>query len=55
MKDSTKEKLKAAEDWCNENDKSTEFMIQYMKDFAGVSHDTVMNYLWDTRDQDIGL
>ena len=51
MKDSTKAKLKEAQDWCDANDKSTEFMIQYMQDFAEVNHDTVMKYLWDTRDR----
>jgi hypothetical protein len=45
MKAETKKKLKEAMDWCDEEDKSTEFMIQYMQDFAGVSHDCVIKYL----------
>jgi len=45
MKDSTRKLLKVACDYCEKHDKSTEFMIQYMQDFAGVSFDCVMNYL----------
>ncbi|MGK3946297.1 hypothetical protein ABK046_49085, partial [Streptomyces caeruleatus] len=45
MKPATLEKLKAAEQYCNDNDKSTMFMIQYMQDVARVSFDTVMKYL----------
>ena len=45
MKDSTKQKLKEAMEWCDANDKSTEFMIEYMHDVAGASHECVMNYL----------
>jgi len=45
MKLSTKLKLKEAQEYCDKNDKSTPFMIQYMKDFAGVDHDCVMEYL----------
>ena len=45
MKESTKQKLKEAMDYCDSNNKSTEFMIQYMQDFAGVSFECVMNYL----------
>ena len=37
--------LDEAQDYCDQNDKSTEFMIQYMQDFAGVDFDTVMQYL----------
>lgn len=45
MKASTRAKLAEAEAYCNENDKSTAFMIQYMQDYAGVSFDCVMAYL----------
>ena len=45
MKASTKQKLKEAQKFCDDNDKSTEFMIEYMQDFAGVSQDCVINYL----------
>lgn len=41
----TRERLSAAEKWCNDNDKSTAFMIQFMQDEAKASFDTVMNYL----------
>jgi hypothetical protein len=37
--------MKMAQEWCDSHDKSTEFMIQYMQDFAGVDHDTVMEFL----------
>jgi N-acetylglucosamine kinase-like BadF-type ATPase len=45
MKEITRIKLKEAMDYCDDNDKSTIFMIQYMQDFAGVSHDCVINFL----------
>lgn len=45
MKSKTKRKLEEAQKYCDENDKSTEFMIAYMQDYAGVDHDCVMNYL----------
>jgi hypothetical protein len=45
MEQTTKEKLRIAQEYCDENDKSTEFMIAYMQDFAGVDFDCVMDYL----------
>ena len=45
MKTETKAKLEIAKQYCDDNDKSTEFMIQYMQDIAGVDFDCVMNYL----------
>lgn len=39
------EMLREAQAWCDAEDKSTEFMIQYMQDYAKVSFDTVMNFL----------
>lgn len=45
MKLVTKLKLAAVHKWCDAQEKSTEFMIQYMQDICKVSHDTVMNYL----------
>jgi len=45
MKESTRSKLKEAMDYCDDNDKSTIFMIQYMQDFAGVSYECVIKYL----------
>lgn len=41
----TKLKLAASHQWCDVEDKSTEFMIQFMQDTCKVSHDCVMNYL----------
>ena len=37
--------LNEAQIYCDENDKSTEFMIEYMQDFADVDFDTVIEYL----------
>lgn len=45
MKLKTKELLKEAQQYCDDNDKSTEFMIQYMQNCAGVSYDCVIAYL----------
>jgi hypothetical protein len=41
----TKLKLAAVHQICDVQDKSTEFMIQYMQDTCKVDHDTVMKYL----------
>jgi len=46
MKEETRIKLQDAYDYCNDNDQSTEFMIQYMMDTAKVSHDCVMSFLY---------
>jgi hypothetical protein len=45
MKKATKELLKEAQQYCDDNDKSTEFMLEYMQFFANVDLDCVMNYL----------
>lgn len=45
MKAKTKQLLLEAEEYCNNNDKSTEFMLQYMQDFANVDLDCVINFL----------
>jgi len=45
MTEEIKAKLKAAMDYCDAEDKSTEFMIQYMMDAAEVDHETVIDYL----------
>jgi hypothetical protein len=45
MKYITKLKLAAMHQLCDAEDKSTEFMIQYLQDMCKVSHDTVINYL----------
>lgn len=45
MKASTIALLKEAHDYCDKHDKSTEFMLEYMQDVAGVDLDTVLDYL----------
>lgn len=45
MKHITKLKLAAVHQLCDVEDKSTEYMIQYMQDVCKVDHDCVMNYL----------
>jgi hypothetical protein len=45
MKYITKLKLAAVHQLCDADDRSTEFMIQYMQDVCKVSHDTVESYL----------
>lgn len=37
--------LEQAKQLCDNEDRSTEYMIEYMSDFANVSHDTVVEYL----------
>lgn len=37
--------MKQAQEWCDEHDKSTEFMLQYMQDTAKASFDEVMEFL----------
>ena len=37
--------LEEAKIYCDINDKSTEFMLQYMQDMANVDLDCVINYL----------
>jgi len=52
MKKGTKNRLMHAWLFCDENDKSTEFMIQYMQDEANVSFDCVMNFIEKTTIQE---
>lgn len=51
MKPETMEKLFIAWAYCDEEDKSTEFMMQYMQDVAGVNIDCVVNFLAKTTDK----
>lgn len=53
MKAITKNKLREAYKYCNENDKSTEYMFQYMQDFAGVDLQCVLNFLQDNKDSHV--
>jgi hypothetical protein len=48
MKAVTKDKLFEAWQYCDDEDKSTEFMFEYMQDFAGVNLDCVINFLEKT-------
>jgi len=52
MKAKTKELLKEAQQYCDDNDKSTEFMLQYMQDVANVDLDCVINFLQKKLDKD---
>lgn len=45
MKNETRNKLIDAWQYCDDKDKSTEFMIQYMQDYAGVDLDTVIKFI----------
>lgn len=45
MKEVTKLKLKEAQEYCDQHDKSTPFMLEYMQDFANVNLDCVLSYL----------
>jgi hypothetical protein len=48
MKPETRHKLLDAWAYCDEEDKSTEFMLQYMQDHAGVDLDCVINFIQET-------
>lgn len=45
MKAKTKALLREAQQYCDDNDKSTAFMLEYMQDVANVDLDCVLNYL----------
>jgi hypothetical protein len=45
MKTETKIKLQEAQDYCDKNDKSTEFMLEYMQFYAKVNLDCVISFL----------
>lgn len=48
MKKTKKHLLCEAWLYCDENDKSTEFMLQYMQDVANVSLDYVIKFIENT-------
>ena len=52
MKPETKRKLLEAWQHCDEEDKSTEFMLQYMQDVANVDLDCVVNFLQRTSEDE---
>ncbi len=45
MKEKTKALLDEAKQICDKEDKSTEYMIQFMQDYANVPFDCVIQYL----------
>ena len=47
MKPITAQRLQEAWDYCDREEKSTEFMLQYMQDTARVGLDTVLKFLFD--------
>lgn len=52
MNQQTKDLLTEAYNYCNENEKSTEYMLQYMQDFANVDLDIVLDFidnLWNKK------
>lgn len=50
MQQKTRILLQDAMDQCDENNKSTEFMLLYMQDYAGVNLDCVLNFLMEKCD-----
>ena len=52
MQAKTRDILLEAWAYCDINDKSTEFMLQYMQDMAGVNFDCVMNFIEKTTDEE---
>lgn len=45
MKEATKAKLEEAYNICEEEDRSTEYMLQFLQDYAEVDLDTVLSFL----------
>lgn len=52
MKRKTKKRLLAAWHYCDKNDKSTEFMLEYMQDVAGVDLDCVLEFIQNTEPEE---
>lgn len=52
MKELTRNKLLAAWQYCDDEDKSTEFMIQFMMDNTKVDMDCVVNFIEKTTDEE---
>ena len=52
MKTTTRNKLLEAWQYCDDNDKSTEFMLQYMQDVANIDLDCVINFMEKTTDKE---
>lgn len=45
MTETQKQQILIAWDYCEEQDKSTEFMLQYISDVSGVCYDEVVSYV----------
>lgn len=52
MKAITRNRLFAAWQYCDDEDKSTEFMLQFMMDNAKVDMDCVVNFIENTTDEE---
>lgn len=52
MKAKTKHALFLAWAWCDHEDKSTEFMLAYMADFAGVSYERAVDFVTETSEKE---
>jgi hypothetical protein len=52
MKAETKNKLLESWQYCDDNDKSTEFMLEYMQDMANVDLDCVINFIQKTTNEE---
>lgn len=50
MTNAQRELLIEAQEYCDEMDKSTEFMIQFMQDVSGCDFDEVMEFLQQQMD-----
>ncbi len=51
MKQETRTKLLEAFEYCMDEEKSMEFTLQYMQDFASVDLDCVMNFIEELRSE----
>ena len=52
MRETTKEKLVEAWNWCDDQDKSTEFMFQFMADTAEVEYDVAVEFVINTTSEE---
>lgn len=57
MSDQTKALLISAWNYCDREDKSTEFMFVYMADVAGVEYDTAVDFVmgYERTEEDMKL
>jgi hypothetical protein len=52
MKPGIKHKLYLAWAWCDNEDKSTEFTLQFMSDFANTSYDEVVDFMYESSEEE---